>query len=105
MNIQQIQAKINKISGASFSTKTDRQLKAYEAQSVKMKKKYGDKQPPQLHPFRDRAKRNTKLTLEMVRDIRSKYEPFLYGILKLAQEYGVSKAQIRRILNHEVWRE
>lgn len=45
-----------------------------------------------------------KLTKEQVAEIRQKYIPRKYGIVKLAREYGVSKSMISYIIREENWK-
>ena len=39
-----------------------------------------------------------KLSIEKIMEIRKKYNPYVYGKLRLAKEYGVSKTLIHKIL-------
>ena len=45
-----------------------------------------------------------KLTESDVLEIRSKYIPRVYTYAKLSKEYGVSKIQIKQILNRKRWK-
>jgi hypothetical protein len=40
-----------------------------------------------------------KLSNNQILEIRKKYNPYVYGKLRLAKEYGVSKTLIHKILN------
>ena len=46
---------------------------------------------------------NAKLNDDIVRDIRQKYQPQLYSYGKLAEEYGVDKKTIIRIIQRKTW--
>lgn len=46
---------------------------------------------------------NSKLNEELVKEIRKKYSPKLYGFSKLAKEYGVDKKTIIRIIHNKTW--
>lgn len=52
-----------------------------------------------------KAKQNSKLTIDQVREIRDKYIPRKYHLDKLASEYGVDRAQIHRIVTHQRWKD
>jgi DNA invertase Pin-like site-specific DNA recombinase len=43
--------------------------------------------------------RKKKLSNDQISEIRKKYNPYVYGKLRLAKEYGVSKTLIHKILN------
>ena len=44
-----------------------------------------------------------KLTWEEVREIRAKYLPHEYSLLRLAKEYSISKANAGKIVSHKSW--
>jgi hypothetical protein len=44
------------------------------------------------------------LTWDKVKEIRDKYIPHLYTMDKLAEEYGVSKGSIQKILENRTWK-
>ena len=46
-----------------------------------------------------------KLTEEQVKEIRSKYVPKVYTQEMLAKEYGVSRSDIKLIVNGNVWKD
>src|SRR5215469_7066954 len=48
--------------------------------------------------------RQSRLTPEIVREIRSKYIKSRYGFKKLAKEYGLYTATIDKIVNWRIWR-
>lgn len=63
--------------------------------------------PPPDDPRMDKSGENNgrhKLTEKQVAEIRQKYIPRKYGIVKLAQEYGVSKSMISYITRRENWK-
>lgn len=47
---------------------------------------------------------SSKLTVELVRQIRREYKPFVLGSHRLARRFGVSKCTVQRIINREVWK-
>lgn len=48
---------------------------------------------------------NRKLTIKKVLEIRSKYQPFVYTVTRLADEYGVSRGAIQHIIENKTWKE
>jgi hypothetical protein len=105
MNISEIQQELDNISLRPFARKTDKQLIAYEELSNFYKSKYQGKQPSMLLKYNLPINRKCKLSIEQVREIRSKYIPNVYGKKKLGMEYGVSTSVIYRILNRVSWKE
>lgn len=105
MNISEIQQELDNISLRQFARKTDKQLIAYEELSNFYKSKYQGKQPSMLLKYNLPINRKCKLSIEQVREIRSKYVPNIYGKKKLGMEYGVSTSVIYRILNRVSWKE
>jgi hypothetical protein len=105
MNISEIQQELDNISLRQFARKTDKQLIAYEELSNFYKSKYQGKQPSMLLKYNLPINRKCKLSIEQVREIRSKYVPNVYGKKKLGMEYGVSTSVIYRILNRVSWKE
>jgi hypothetical protein len=105
MNISEIQQELDNISLRPFARKTDKQLIAYEELSNFYKSKYQGKQPSMLLKYNLPINRKCKLSIEQVREIRSKYVPNVYGKKKLGMEYGVSTSVIYRILNRVSWKE
>ncbi len=105
MNINRIQQELDNISLCPFARKTDKQLIAYEELSKFYKSKYQGKQPSMLLKYNLPVNRKCKLSIEQVREIRSKYVPNVYGKKKLGIEYGVSTSVIYRILNRVSWKE
>ncbi len=66
-----------------------------------------DNLPSPNDPRMDKSGENNgrhKLTEEQVAEIRQKYIPRKYGVVKLAQEYGVSKSMISYIIRGENWK-
>ena len=104
MNIEEIKNELERIRSAPFASKSDAQLWAYDTLSKSYKEKLRGSQPEPLRRFNSTKNRTCKLTLEQVNEIREKYSPFLYGKLKLAREFGVSKAVINRIIKRESWK-
>jgi len=105
MNINEIQQELDKIRLSPYARKTDKQLIAYEELSNLYKSKYQGKQPSMLLKYNLPINRKCKLSIEQVREIRSKYVPNVYGKKKLGMEYGVSTSVIYRILNRVSWKE
>ena len=105
MNISEIQKELDKIRLAPFARKTDKQLFSYEELSNFYKSKYQGKQPSMLVKYNLPINRKCKVSMEQVREIRSKYVPNVYGKKKLGIEYGVSTSVIYRILNGYSWKE
>ena len=104
MNHELIRAEILKVQQSSFATKTDKQLESYELLSQQYKEKNEGKQPPQLVKYNQSVNRKCKLTVELVAEIRIKYNPYVYGKSKLAKEYGVSASVILRIIKGKAWK-
>lgn len=48
---------------------------------------------------------NNSVTPEIVREIRSKYKKGIYGYIRLANEYGVSRGCIEGIITRRTWRD
>ena len=47
----------------------------------------------------------SKLTEENVKEIRKKYQPYVYTQKMLAEEYGVSEDDIKLILSNRTWKD
>jgi hypothetical protein len=104
MNIKKIQSEIKKIESSSFAMKSDKQLMSYEILSELHKNQYQGIQPLALVKYNDSENRKTKLNKVQVREIRSKYNPHVYGKKRLAIEYGVSVSVIYRIVKGLMWK-
>ena len=104
MNRSKIQKLIDSIDLTNCAFKTDKQLVSYEDLSFAHKIKYTGKQPPQLRSYKRRENGGCKLNERLVDEIRNKYQPHVYGKLKLAKEYGVSTSVIYRIIKKEIWK-
>lgn len=48
---------------------------------------------------------NSKLTLNKIKEIKSKYVPYKYSCHKLAKEYNVSATTICNIINNKIWKD
>lgn len=70
---------------------------SYEILSEIHKGKNMGIQPIAFKIFNENRKR--KLSIDQILEIREKYNPYVYGKLRLAKEYGVSKTLIHKILN------
>lgn len=103
-NFKLIQAEVDKVSKSTFAKKTDKQLISYQIMSELYKEKYKGIQPASLAMLNDRIYRKCKLTFEQVEEIRSKYNPCVYGKARLAKEYGVSAHLIFKIVNGKIWK-
>lgn len=55
--------------------------------------------------LRGAANGNAALTPKQVLSIRSKYKPGVYGIRKLAREFGVGQSTIRRVVHGQTYQE
>lgn len=45
-----------------------------------------------------------ELTSEQVLEIRGKYKPYVYSTYKLAEEYGISRTHVQRIIERRSWK-
>ena len=104
MDIKRIQEEIQRIQSSSYAKKTDKQLLSYELLSELHKQQYQGRQPQALVKYNNSDNRHTKLNKEMVREIRRKYNPHVYGKKRLAIEYGVSVSVIYRIIKGVMWK-
>jgi DNA invertase Pin-like site-specific DNA recombinase len=91
---------IKKIQDSDFAKKTDKQLMSYEILSELHKGKNMGIQPIAFKIFNDN--RTRKLSIEKILEIKRKYNPYVYGKLRLAKEYGVSKTLIHKILKNNI---
>ncbi len=94
---QIVLTEIKKIQDSDYAKKTDKQLISYEILSEIHKGKNMGIQPIAFKIFNENRKR--KLSIDQILEIREKYNPYVYGKLRLAKEYGVSKTLIHKILN------
>ncbi len=94
---QIVLTEIKKIQESDYAKKTDKQLISYEILSELHKGKNMGIQPIAFKIFNENRKR--KLSIDQILEIREKYNPYVYGKLRLAKEYGVSKNLIHKILN------
>ena len=92
---------IKKIQDSDFAKKTDKQLMSYEILSELHKGKNMGIQPIAFKIFNENRIR--KLSNDQILEIRMKYNPYVYGKLRLAKEYGVSKTLIHKILNKNIF--
>jgi hypothetical protein len=104
MNRDRIQKLVDSIDQSNYAFKTDKQLASYEDLSLMYKKKYAGRQPPQLRGYKKRENGFCKLNESLAEEIRAKYQPHVYGKLRLANEYGVSTSVIYRIIKKEIWK-
>ena len=104
MNKKEIQEELRRISQASYAKKTDKQLLAYELLHEIHKGRNAGVQAKELIKYNNPLYRTCKLTPEQVKEIRSKYIPYVYGKQRLAIEYGVSATVIYRIVNGKAWK-
>ena len=94
---QVVLTEIKKIKDSDYAKKSDKQLISYEILSELHKGKNLGIQPIAFRIFNENRKR--KLSNDQILEIRNKYNPYVYGKLRLAKEYGVSKTLIHKILN------
>lgn len=99
-----IEFEMKHILSSSYSKKTDRQLWSYQQLSDNNRALLNGLQPESLQKYNNPETRKCKLTREQADIIRQKYKPMEYGKLKLAKEFGVSKAVISRILDGKSWK-
>ena len=104
MNKDLIMGELLKIQESPFAKKTDKQLLSYEALSELYKERNKVVQPSQLVEFNKPSNRKCKLTIEQVKEIRKKYNPYVYGKERLAKEYGVGRSVIYRIIKGKSWK-
>jgi len=105
METNEIQMELNRIQKSSYANKTDKQLMYYEHQSLLHKEQCKGRQPEALKKYNRSENRKCKLNIIQVREIRKKYNPYVYGKVKLGLEYGVSPSVIYRIINGKSWKE
>jgi hypothetical protein len=94
---QVVLTQIKKIQDSDYAKKSDKQLISYEILSELHKGKNMGLQPIAFRIFNENRIR--KLSNNQILEIRKKYNPYVYGKLRLAKEYGVSKTLIHKILN------
>jgi DNA invertase Pin-like site-specific DNA recombinase len=94
---QFVLTEIKKIQDSDYAKKSDKQLISYEILSELHKGKNMGIQPIAFKIFNENRKK--KLSNDQISEIRKKYNPYVYGKLRLAKEYGVSKTLIHKILN------
>ncbi len=99
-----INREIQMIQKSEFARKTDQQLISYQELSDLYKLRTLGEQPPALEKYNHPMYRKCKLNIDQVRTIRQKYNPHVYGKQRLADEYGVSKAVVGRILKGQSWK-
>lgn len=100
-----IMEELEKIQQAEYARKSDAQLWAYEELSRHYRTKLKGEQPECLKQFNSSTNRICKLTPKMVKEIKRKYSPHVYGKQRLAREYGVSTSVIYRIIKGVSWKE
>lgn len=105
MHKNRIQDELEKIQQAEYARKSDAQLWAHEELSRHYRTKLKGEQPVCLKKFNSSTNRVCKLTPKMVKEIRRKYNPHVYGKQKLAREYGVSTSVILRIIRGVAWKD
>lgn len=84
--------------------RTDKQLEGQVKISVLYQDRFQGKQPESLMDYNSPEHRRCKINMEQADQIRKSYTPGEYGKKRLAKEFGVSKAVITRILNHQSWK-
>lgn len=104
MNKEKIMNELKKIQESTFARKSDKQLHSYELLSEMYKNQNKGIQPAALAKYNKAVNRNCKLTVDIVSEIRKKYNPHVYGKQKLAKEYGVSTSVIYRIIKGIAWK-
>ena len=104
MDFKKIQEALDRIDKSDFAYKTDKQLQSYEVLSLKYKEWCNGIQPSQLRKYNKQKSSLCKLNQELVKEIREKYNPYVYGKQKLAKEYEVSVSVIYRIIKRKIWK-
>ena len=104
MDIKKIKEELIKVQNAPYAKKSDKQLISYEVLSELYKNQNKGVQPAALVKYNKAINRYCKLSIEKVEEIRSKYNPYVYGKQKLAKEYGVSTSVIYRIIKGKSWK-
>jgi len=104
MKKENVLKELKRIQESSYAKKTDKQLLSYEILSEMYKCQNKGIQPAALVKYNKAVNRQCKLSLEKVKEIRSKYNPYVYGKQKLAMEYGVSTSVIYRIIKRKAWK-
>jgi hypothetical protein len=99
MNNKVVLQELKKIQESEYAKKSDKQLMSYEILSELHKGKNMGIQPIAFKLFNDN--RTRKLSIDKILEIRKKYNPYVYGKLRLAKEYGVSKTLIHKILTNK----
>jgi hypothetical protein len=97
MNNKIVLGELKKIQESEYAKKSDKQLISYEILSELHKGKNVGIQPIAFKIFNENRKR--KLSIDKILEIRKKYNPYVYGKLRLAKEYGVSKTLIHKIIS------
>ena len=97
MTNKNILEELKKIENSDFAKKSDKQLISYEILSELHKGKNMGIQPIAFKIFNENRKR--KLSIDKIIEIKKKYNPYVYGKLRLAKEYGVSKTLIHKIIS------
>jgi len=104
MDIELIQREVTKVVNARYAHKSDKQLWVYQKLHDAYLLANKNKQPEALVRFNCQLARQCKLSQELVKEIREKYIPHVYGKKRLAAEYGVSPSVILRILRGKSWK-
>jgi hypothetical protein len=99
MNNKVVLQELEKIQESEYAKKSDKQLMSYEILSELYKGKNIGIQPIAFQLFNEN--RTRKLSIDNILEIRRKYNPYVYGKLRLAKEYGVSKTLIHKILSKQ----
>lgn len=104
MNKEQLQKELDTLKASHVAKLSDAQLSAIDdamaRHGPKMEKKVSTT-PRQ----RSAGKRKTKLTANMITQIKSKYIPYIYGRKRLAEEYGVSQMTILKVLRNQIFKQ
>jgi hypothetical protein len=97
MNNKIVLQELKKIQESEYAKKSDKQLISYEILSELHKGKNVGIQPIAFKIYN--KNRTRKLSFDKILEIRKKYNPYVYGKLRLAKEYGVSKTLIHKIIS------
>lgn len=102
--MEELKALLDMVDGTHLAKKSDRQLETYDRLSSEYKLRYTTMTDEERTRYYPTTGRKTKLNWEQVIEIRKKYQPYVYGKARLAQEYGVSTSVVYRIIRGISWK-
>lgn len=100
---EKIQRELDLIKASHLARLSDAQLRAIDEAMVRhgpeMAKKVS-KTPRR----RAAGSRKTVLTMGQAIEIRRKYIPYVYGLLRLSVEYGVSRSTVLKVVRNQIFK-